>query len=240
MVFFINKDRLYNIIFSLALAVSLVSGFTGRGDNVLKSSTTPISGKVIVIDAGHGTPDSGATGYSGTREKDVNLALSKSLGNLLQQSGVHVIYTRENDGTIADNLDTTIRNIKLQDMKKRRHIRDESKADMFISIHMNIYSDPKVKGAQVFYKEDNKESKLLANLIQENICRTVDTSNKRQAKNSKNDIYLLNDSKIPSVLVECGFLSNPGEEKKLLSKSYQDKMAYAIYSGILKYFTTNT
>ncbi len=240
MVFFINKDRLYNIIFSLALTFALVSGFAGREANSLNVSSIPLNAKVIVIDAGHGTPDSGATGYSGTSEKDVNLAVSKSLGNLLQQSGVHVIYTRENDGTIADNLDTTIRNIKLQDMKKRKSIRDESKADMFISIHMNIYSDTKVKGAQVFYKEDNKEGKLLANLIQEDICRIADNTNKRKAKNSKNDIYLLNDSKIPSVLVECGFLSNPEEEKKLLSKSYQDKVAYAIYSGILKYFTTNT
>lgn len=239
MIVFINKQRLYNLVFSLALIMALASHFVNKDDNILNTSSLPVTEKVIIIDAGHGTPDSGATGYSGTREKDVNLIFAKSLGSLLQQSGAHVVYTREDDGTIADNLDTSIRSIKIQDMKKRKQIRDGKNADIFISIHMNIFSDPKVKGAQVFYSGDNANSKTLANLIQESICSVADKSNTRKAKNSKNDIYLLNDSKIPSVLVECGFLSNPEEEKKLLSKSYQDKMAYAIYSGILKYFTNS-
>lgn len=237
MVVFLNKQRIYNILFSVALVLAVISMFSFNDGMLYPVMSVPVSGKIIVIDAGHGTPDGGATGVSGAKEKDINLYIAKNLGNYLMQSGAVVIYTREDDGTIADNLDDTIRNIKRNDMSKRKNIRDNSNADMFISIHMNIYSDPKYSGAQVFYKGENAESRMLANSIQNQIKSFVDPANTREAKNSKNEIFILNDSKIPSVLVECGFLSNPGEEKKLLTESYRDEISYAIYSGILKYLS---
>ena len=236
MVLFIKKQRIKNILFILALIMASVSVYIrGRGVHPVMSAS--VSGKVIVIDAGHGSPDGGTTGYSGTMEKDLNLLVAKSLGNMLMQSGAHVIYTREGDESIADSSSNTIREIKKNDMKKRKLIRDESGADMFVSIHMNYFSETKYKGAQVFYNKILDENKILADLIQTEIKNIADNSNARSPKISKNDIYILNGSKIPSVLVECGFISNPGEEKKLLTKAYRDKIAYSIYSGILKYYT---
>ena len=236
MILFIKKQKIYNIIFFLALIFACVSVFS-NGFFAVPTMSIPLSGRVIVIDPGHGTPDGGAVGYSGSKEKDLNLLVAKSLGNLLQQSGAHVIYTRQGDSAIADNINDSIRNVKKSDMKKRKTIRDESGADLFISIHMNKFPQAKYKGAQVFYETSCNDSELLAGHIQNQIKLIADSSNTREIKNSKKDIFILNGSKIPSVLVECGFLSNPGEEQKLLSKSYQDKMAYAIYSGILKYFS---
>lgn len=235
MVLYIKKQNVKNIVFFLALIMASVSVFT-RGSGVHPVMSAAVAGKVIVIDAGHGYPDGGTTGHSGTMEKDLNLLVAKSLGNMLMQSGAHVIYTREGDEAIADSSSNTIREIKQNDMKKRKLIRDESGADMFVSIHMNNFFEKKYKGAQVFYNKILDENKILANLIQTEIKNIADKSNTRSPKESKNDIYILKESKIPSVLVECGFISNPEEEKNLLTKAYRDKIAYSIYSGILKYY----
>lgn len=236
MVIFLKKQFFHNAIFLLALLMAFLSFF--KSDAKLKSVMSPyVSGKIIIIDAGHGSPDGGATGFSGSSEKDLNLLVSKSLGNLLMQSGARVIYTRQTDESIANNNDSNIKSKKQSDMRNRKQIRDESDADLFISIHMNKFRESKYKGAQVFYNNSHDGNKILANLIQNEIKYIADSSNNRSPKDSKNDIYILNDSKIPSVLVECGFISNPEEEKKLLTKGYRDKIAYAIYSGILKYFT---
>lgn len=236
MIFLFSKQKLYNTVFAFALVAALLSMVLAIDDKAFKTMATVINGKVIVIDAGHGTPDGGTKGTMGTMEKDLNLAISKKLGNLFTQSGAHVVYTREGDGTIADNLDDKIRNIKRNDMSKRKNIRDNSGADVFISIHMNFFEDPQYKGAQVFYKGDNEESRLLAECVQKYIKNFADSSNMREAKDSKNSIFILNDSKVPAILAECGFLSNTDEEKMLLDPSYQDKIAYAIFSGTLKYF----
>lgn len=234
---FLKKQHIYNFIFVICLVISLIIAITNHTKPTIPTSSTILSGRIIVIDAGHGTPDSGTVGYSGSKEKDINLSVAKRLGNLFIQSGAHVVYTREDDGTIAENLDDTIRNIKRNDMAKRKDIRDNSGADLFISVHMNYFTDPKYRGAQVFYKGSCTESKKLAELIQKNIKEFIDVSNTREAKNSENKIFILNDSKLPSVLVECGFLSNPEEEKNLLNSSYQNDMAYAIFGGVLKYFS---
>ncbi len=230
-----KKQYICNSVFAVCLFLSFAVALYNHIKPSLPASATVLNGKIIIVDAGHGTPDNGTTGYSGSREKDINLSVAKKLGNLLMQSGAYVIYTREDDGTIAQNLDDTIRNIKRSDMSKRKTIRDNSGADIFISIHMNYFTDPKYTGAQVFYKSACDESKKLAESIQKSIKKSVDKSNTRKAKDSKNSIFILNDSKLPSVLIECGFLSNPDEEKKLIQDSYQNDMAYAILGGILKY-----
>ncbi|MBO5742927.1 MAG: N-acetylmuramoyl-L-alanine amidase CwlD [Clostridia bacterium] len=236
MVIFVKKQIFNNAVFLLALLMASISFFSGS--NNLKPVMSPyVSGKVIIIDAGHGSPDGGATGFSGSKEKDLNLLVSKSLGNLFMQSGARVIYTRQTDESIYDSDDASIKSKKQSDMKNRKKIRDESEADLFISIHMNKFPESKYKGAQVFYNNSHNDNKSLADLIQKELKNIADSSNNRSPKDSKNDIFILNGSKIPSVLVECGFISNPEEEKKLLTKAYRDKLAYAIYSGVLKYFT---
>jgi N-acetylmuramoyl-L-alanine amidase len=234
-VIFLKKQKIHTFLFIVAVFMACVSVFI-RGSGVHPVMSTMLSGKVIILDAGHGTPDGGATGYSGSKEKDLNLLVAKSLGNMLMQSGAHVIYTRQDDESIAYNTNDSIKNIKRNDMKKRKEIRDGSGADMFISIHMNNFPEKKYRGAQVFYNTILEDNRILAKAIQSEIKTIADNSNNRSEKESKDDIYLLNESKIPSVLVECGFISNPDEEKLLLTKAYQEKIAYSIYSGILKYY----
>ncbi|MBR2405395.1 MAG: N-acetylmuramoyl-L-alanine amidase CwlD, partial [Clostridia bacterium] len=197
-------------------------------------------GRVIVIDPGHGSPDGGATGYSGSLEKDINLDIAKKLGSYLQQGGAYVIYTREDDNAVTDNLEAKIKEIKRADLANRKNIKNNSGADLFISIHMNKFEQSKYKGAQVFYPGNSLESKELAQTIQQSITEFADNSNYREAKDSKNDIFILKDSKIPSVLVECGFLSNPEEEAKLLTQEYQSEIAYAIFGGISRYLAKTT
>lgn len=230
----IRKQTLYNLIFAIALIFSFGLNF----NPLLRTNETaaPLTlGKVVVIDPGHGSPDGGATGHSGTLEKDINLAIAKKLGSYLQQGGAHVIYTREDDNAVTDNLNAKIKEIKRADLSNRKNLKNNSGADLFISIHMNKFEQSKYKGAQVFYPGNSPESKKLAETIQQSITEFADNTNCREAKDSKNDIFILNDSKIPSVLVECGFLSNPEEEAKLMSQEYQSEIAYAIFGGISRY-----
>lgn len=230
----IRKQTLYNFIFAIALIFSFGLNF----NPLLRTNETaaPLTfGKVVVIDPGHGSPDGGATGHSGTLEKDINLAIANKLGSYLQQGGAHVIYTREDDNAVTDNLNAKIKEIKRADLSNRKNLKNNSGADLFISIHMNKFEQSKYKGAQVFYPGNSPESKKLAETIQQSITEFADNTNYREAKDSNNDIFILNDSKIPSVLVECGFLSNPEEEAKLMSQEYQSEIAYAIFGGISRY-----
>lgn len=231
----LKKQHLYNTIFFLALAVSLFSLFGGGEDIPKEVSALPVYDLTIVIDPGHGGRDGGAMGNTGVSEKELNLALSEALGNLFVQSGARVIYTRESDGAIVDEARKEGTTVKRRDMAVRRDIRDNSSADIFLSIHMNKFTDPKYSGAQTFYNGKDNRSKLLAETIQSQIKELADPGNNRKAKDSKNNLFILNDNKIPAVLIECGFLSNPEEEQKLLDVQYREKLAYAIYSGVLKY-----
>jgi len=238
LLFILKKQSVYNCVFAIGLFLSCISVFAivFNSGKSLTASGTSLSGKVIVIDAGHGSPDSGAVGFNGTLEKDLNLEIAQKTGEMLQKCGAIVIYTRETDATISDSTDDTIRNIKKNDMHKRVNIRDSSDADLFVSIHMNKFPDPKYKGAQVFYS-NTEESKKLANCIQVSFKDVVDETNNRNIKNAGSKIYILNGAKIPSVLIECGFISNPEEEKNLQTAQYQEKISYAICSGIIKFFT---
>lgn len=203
-------------------------------NNVLEASKTMTLNKVIVIDAGHGGIDGGAVGKNGTIESQVNLEIALRVRKLLEQDGAIVLLTRDEDvGLYSEN--GTIRNKKNEDLRNRKKLRNESNADIFVSIHMNSFSESKYYGAQTFYPKNSEESKRLAELIQEELVRVIDNGNNRVAK-QKNDIYLLKDCSIPTALVECGFLSNPREEKLFQEEKYQEKVAWSIYIGILRYF----
>lgn len=151
---------------------------------------------------------------------------------VLEEEGYGVILTRsDGDGLYAD----TDRNKKASDMKKRCEIIENAGADIVISIHQNSFTDSEVSGAQVFYYRHSKEGKLLADCIQQNLIKMVDNSNTRVSK-ANEDYYMLLHTKCPAVIVECGFLSNPAEEKLLLSEEYQKSIARAITAGIKDYF----
>ena len=154
---------------------------------------------------------------------------------LLEESGATVILTRSDENAIYDLDKTTLREMKVSDIKNRVKIGNESSADICVSVHLNKGDSASYSGWQTFYKKDNEESKRLATVIQDDLKETIDVDNKRVAHEISN-IYLIDNVEIPISIVECGFLSNPQEAEKLLTDDYQNKLAWGIYSGILDYF----
>lgn len=190
------------------------------------SSTFP----TIIIDAGHGGSDPGKVGTAGTLEKDINLKIALYLKDILEAQDIRVIMTRDED----EELSTDTSRRKASDMKKRVSLIQKSNADIVISIHQNSYTDPSVYGAQCFYYTGSEEGKKLASILQEQIIHSTGQTKIREIK-SNGDYYLLKHSTLPTVIIECGFLSNPEEEKLLLNDEYQRKMAWAIHLGALEY-----
>ena len=197
--------------------------------------TLPCYGKVIVLDAGHGEPDGGAVGTTGAKEQELNLKIALLTQEFLEQSGMKVIMTRTDDEGIQDS-GKTVRQKKRSDMSNREKLMNQSDADLFVSVHMNKFTDPKYSGPQVFYSLNGEQSEKMAKLLQEELIRVLEPEMHREVKQATGDIYLLKKAKVPAVLVECGFLSNREEEQKLLSEDYQKKTAWAIYASVVKYF----
>lgn len=195
--------------------------------------------KIILIDPGHGGFDGGAQSKNGTIEKEINLSISLKLKEVLERKGYKVYLTRENDEIIGEG-GSTIKEKKRADLKKRRDMKSETNCDIFISIHQNMFPQEKCYGAQVWHAS-NDISKKLADNIQESIKETVKDNNKRVSKPAGNDYLILRDDyKGASILVECGFLSNNEEEKKLQTDEHQNNLVEGISIGIDKYFEENT
>ncbi|MBP3953447.1 N-acetylmuramoyl-L-alanine amidase CwlD [Bacillus suaedae] len=195
----------------------------------------PLSGKVIVIDPGHGGIDGGAISKTGTLEKDVTLSLSLQLRDYLQEAGALVLMTREEDRDLAGDNTQRIRQRKIEDLKRRVDIINESDADLFVSLHLNAIASPKWNGAQVFYNRANPENEAIAKFIQDEVRDNLENTT-RQAKPIHN-VYLVKNAKIPGALIEAGFLSNPEEADALNTTEYQQKVAASIYQGIMRYYT---
>lgn len=182
--------------------------------------------EVVVIDAGHGGHDPGKVGVNDVLEKDLNLQIAERVKKLLEKNNIEVVMTREDD---------VMEDTKLEDMKKRVELINKTKPAITVSIHQNSYSDPSVKGAQVFYYTGSDVSKEAASLMQEEL-RKVDTENTRQIK-ANSDFYMLLKTKVPTIIVECGFLSNPSEAEKLVTEEYREEMAQAICNGIVTWLS---
>ncbi|CAM3086532.1 N-acetylmuramoyl-L-alanine amidase CwlD [Paenibacillus sediminis] len=193
----------------------------------------PLAGKVIALDAGHGGPDGGAVSKQGIIEKDINLAISLYLRDYLQQAGAVVIMTREGDYDLADSGTKGYSKRKTQDLKQRLRNIEEQQAELFVSIHMNSIPSNLWRGAQTFYYPNHPDSKGLATLVQNELRRNLENTDR--IPKTVNTVYLLQALKIPSVLVEVGFLSHPEESMLLADEKYQRKVAASIYMGILRY-----
>lgn len=187
--------------------------------------------KIIAIDPGHGGSDPGKVGDTGACEKDINLAIGKILKQKLEEEGFLVCMTRDKD---VDLYTGNAKNKKLEILKERCRIIEESNADIAVCIHQNSFERSIVKGAQVFYYKESEDGRQLAVTIQKSLKDILDNSNDRAAKDNST-YYMLKKSQRPTVIVECGFLSNPEEEKKLNSTEYQEKVALAIVEGIKNY-----
>ena len=193
--------------------------------------------KTVIVDPGHGGEDPGAVSdYSGIKEKDINLSVALKLRDMLQKEGFKVIMTREEDKLEYSSETRNIIQKRKEDLLRRKKIMDESGADIVVSIHLNKFPETQYYGAQTFFPPDSAESQKLAISIQKALREMVDPNNKREALVKKEPIIILKNLKTTTVIVECGFLSNPDEEKKLGTDEYQEKLAQAIKEGIKNYF----
>ena len=186
-----------------------------------------VNKKIIVIDAGHGGWDPGKVGENEALEKDINLAIAEDLQILLEIGGAIVFLTRGSDVALGDT--------KNADLKARAAMPTDMQADIFVSIHQNAFPSEKVRGAQAFYYGDSENSKRLAETIQGRIRSYLDVANRKEAK-ADTSYFLLKRTQTPAVLIECGFLTNSQERRMLMEENYQEKMAWALYLGILDYF----
>ena len=179
---------------------------------------------VIVIDPGHGGEDPGKVGVNDILEKEVNLQISMKVKELLEEVGITVVMTREND-KVPDR--------KKEDLEKRVKLINKTKPTLALCIHQNSYTTPDIFGAQVFYHTKTEEAEDIATLVQESL-HAIDLANMREIK--ENDTYyMLKFSEVPTIIVECGFLTNPTEAEKLTTEAYQDEVAFAICEGIVKW-----
>lgn len=182
----------------------------------------------------HGGLDSGAVGKNGTLEKDVNLAVVKDLQQLLELSGFRTVLTRSEDISVYDPGTEGIRNQKLSDMDNRLELIQSYPDSIFLCIHQNNFTDPAYFGGQMFYNNNNPGNRTLAQLMQDRFAQ-LQPGNDREIKLTGDELFLLKTNKNPSLMIECGFLSNPDEEAKLGTPEYQQQLAFTIYSGLMDY-----
>ncbi|MFV0343993.1 MAG: N-acetylmuramoyl-L-alanine amidase [Anaerocolumna sp.] len=206
--------------------------------NVLKNGSNMASSKTketIVIDPGHGGRDPGKVGIGDILEKDINLKVAQKLKVLLEQNDYNVVMTRTDDSGLYSESDA---NKKVSDMRKRVEIINSSNASLAISIHQNSFTMEEIRGAQVFYYSTSEDGKAYANILQDQLKKTLNDGNKRQAK-ANNEYFMLKKSQVPIVIIEGGYLSNNAEAQLLNTEEYQEKMAWAIHLGIIKYLNTH-
>ena len=232
-----NKKRIVFILIWTILPIGIFMIQTAN-DNLNKTVLTmsvPVTNRTIIIDAGHGGEDGGAVSSNGVSEAQINLNIALKLQNLLEQSGATVVLTRSDENAIYDIDKKTLRQKKNSDLKNRVKIGNTSSADIFVSIHLNKIDQSQYYGWQTFYKNGNEQGKKLATCIQNNLNGAIQKENKRTPLKIS-DVYIIKNVEIPTTIVECGFLSNPEEEKQLQTDEYQNKLAWGIYNGIMDYF----
>lgn len=221
---FFKNNRCLIVIFCIMIILS--SCFSG----IVVYSVSNYNGITIVIDPGHGGRDGGSVGVNGTIEKEINLRYAQALKERLVRSGYRVELTRKTDDGLYSEFAS---NKKMSDMRARFNIIQNTNPNLVISIHMNSFGSPSAKGALTYYRNGDEASKRCADLIQASLNTYCDAPT-RQGK--VGDYYILNCSYYTSILIECGFISNPEEERLLNTKEYCEKFVEAVYSGILLYF----
>lgn len=237
---------IYGILVSIAI-LALVFFVIRPFDNAPSSTEEPSSNTdetpsveknlpTIVLDAGHGGFDPGKVGVNDVLEKDINLAIVQKLKLLLEEYGFTIYLTRDSD-EIPGPANST--RPKMDDMIARVDMVKELNPYFTISIHQNSYTSPEANGPQVFYYKDSIESATMAQVIQNAMNQYLDPQKKREPQANAN-YYLLTRTPTPTVIVECGFLSNPNEAELLSSEEYQNKVAQAIYMGVVSYYETNS
>ena len=217
----------YNIIviITFLILVFIISCF------ICSAKELALKNRIIYIDIGHGGNDPGSN-YRDIKESDINLQIGLKLSKILEENGATVYMTRYDDYNLA-NINAS--NIKRSDLNNRSKLINNSDCDLYLSIHLNSYPQEIWHGAQTFYTNNNKNNKLLAQIIQENFKQKLDTNREIKLINDK---YLYNMITKPGVLLELGFISNTKERNMLLKEEYQYKISNIIVDSIIKYFNT--
>lgn len=203
-------------------------------DNFSEVNAVIPSDLTVVLDAGHGGEDGGAVANN-IVEKSINLSITNKLYELFKCNGFKVIKTRSAD-KMLNSEGNTLRERKVSDMKNRLELFDNNTNNVIISIHQNKFTQEQYNGSQVFYSTNNPNSKELAESIRKNIVNLLQPNNSRECKQATNSIYLLYKTTNPAIIVECGFISNYIEAQKLKDENYQNKIAFAVFSGFLDYY----
>lgn len=229
-----NNKRVYLLLAITTLLI--VINFSNRYSEVYSKRLKLIDDKkIILIDPGHGGIDPGAVSKSGVLEKDINLQISLKLKDALEKKGFDVILTREEDKGLYSDVGR-IRDKKNEDLNNRCKVKLESKSHAFVSIHLNMFEQSKYYGAQVWYSKEG-ESGQFAHIVQRNLREDIKNNNNRKEKCAKGAYKILRcHDDIPSLLVECGFLSNPTEESKLKTNSYQEEIANSLAKSVEEFF----
>ena len=194
------------------------------------------SGVKIVLDAGHGGIDGGVSGVNtGVAESEINLSVVKKLETYLVSAGINVVLTRSSDAGLYGVASSTL---KRRDMLKRKEIIEKAAPTMVVSVHMNCYPNSMRRGGQVFYKQESGQSAVLAGSIQKSLNGLY--KDVKDYSPLKGDYYILNCTEYPSVIAECGFLSNPTDEALLVTEEFQSELAYSLFTGIIDYLTESS
>ncbi len=215
------------LMLSLCAAVSYVTGERTK-------QTAAKNSYIVILDAGHGGEDGGASSDSGIVEKNLNLSIAMKIGTQLEEKGVTVVYTRTEDILLYDKTQDFKGKKKVLDLAARLKKAREYENGIFVSIHMNAFPQKQYHGLQVYYSPHHPLSQTLALSIQNNTKKYLDADNQRKIKKADSSIYLLDRLNTPAVLIECGFLSNDAEAQKLADDGYQSKLAVIIAESIIE------
>lgn len=221
-----------------AVALTICGAYIAsvRSDrNVMQTAGGTGTRQVIILDAGHGGMDGGCSSANGDVEKTINLNILLDLRELLRAAGYEVIVTRDTDTSIHDAGVEGIANQKRSDMDNRLDIFNSVEGALCVSIHQNQFTDPQYSGAQMFYAESNRESAVLAQTLQSAFVAFLQPENRREIKLCGKELFLCYYSRNPTVMAECGFLSNPEEAALLVTEEYQQKVAFTLFAGITQY-----
>ncbi len=226
-----------SMLLILTVILSMTIGITTKiyGRSILQANADALpQDKIIILDAGHGGEDPGAVVNGEIYEKDLNLQITLEIGKALEEKGFVVVYTRTDDRLLYKE-DENIKGIrKISDLKNRCKIAERYPDSIFVSIHMNSFGNSKYSGLQTYYSKSNEKSKLLADSVQNKVISDLQKNNNRTTKPG-NNMYLLENIGNPAILIECGFMTNKEELKKLSEKEYQKQLSFSIVCGIIEY-----
>lgn len=222
---------------ALITIICVIAAFSYVKSEIIDVDAKIKVSRTVIIDAGHGGFDGGASAIDGTAEKDINLEIALHVAAFLRFYGCDVIMTRTEDIGTEDDESANISSRKKSDLSNRLQLMSDNQDAIYVSIHLNKFTTSAANGAQVFYTKNYTQARDLAQCIQDNVTQLLQPDNVRVIKQGTNSTYLLKNAKVPAVIVECGFLSNAAELEKLKSAEYQSQMAFAIAGGILNFYS---